>query len=157
MPQWTAFRAMYWIMLWLVIWAVPFASLCSGAFAEDAFRIVARDHPEGGSSEIAPGTRVVLDASRMRFPGEQDRTGPPPDTVAVQILHAGRSDYYSVALPPSRVVELGARTMRARSSPPFTGFPAGADVFVLVGREVGASSLDRGMFADEWSFVLRVR
>ncbi|MDX1431513.1 MAG: hypothetical protein R3286_03595 [Gammaproteobacteria bacterium] len=144
-------------MLWPMISAVPFASLCHSAFAEDTFRIVARDHPEGGSSQMAPGTRLVLDASRMRFASEQDGTGMPPDTVAVQVLHDGRSDYYSVALPASRVVELGARTLRARSSPPFTGFPAGADVFVLVGREVGASSLDRGMFADEWTFVLRVR
>lgn len=127
------------------------------ALADEVVRIVAREHAEGGSLEIPPDAQVVLDATAFQFESEEAQHQRPPDTVAVQILHDGKSLYYSTPLPESRVVELSARNLRPRKSPPFEGFPREADVFVLVGREVSPSGLDYGIFSHDWSFVLRVR
>ena len=92
------------------------------------------------------------------FPGERDNPDSPPDTIALHIQHDGSSFYYSAPLSTGqRRYVLGAKSLRARGgAPPFKGLPQGANAFLLVGTEVGGSSLDIGAFADQWNLMLSV-
>lgn len=136
-----------------------FAASFSGAVAESGTPVIQiLAFPDGGFQKIQATQVLVLDAEGFLFSGERGNSGAPPDTIALHILHDGRSFYYSMPfLTGQRRYELSAKTLRGRGgAPPFKGLPRGANAFLLIGTEVGRSSLDIGVFADQWNLLLSV-
>ena len=124
----------------------------------DAIVIQARKFPDGGFLRIKASDTLFLDANEFDFQGERNDSDTPPDTIALHIQYDGGSFYYSLPFSTKqRRYELSAKSLRARGeAPPFKGFPQGANAFLLVGTEVGGSSLDIGVFADQWNLMLSV-
>jgi len=138
---------------------LAFAASPTVASAESgAIVIQARKFPDGGFQRIQATDTLILDAKAFLFPGERDNADSPPDTIALHIQHDGGSFYYSAPFSTGqRRYELSAKSLRARGgAPPFKGFPRGANAFLLVGTEVAGSSLDIGVFADQWNLMLSV-
>jgi len=149
----------YRLLIILVSSFLAFAASPTVAAAESgAVVIQARKFPDGGFQRIQATDTLILDAKAFLFPGERDNADSPPDTIALHIQHDGGSFYYSAAFSTGqRRYELSAKSLRARGgAPPFKGFPKGANAFLLVGTEVGGSSLDIGVFADQWNLMLSV-
>jgi len=138
---------------------LAFAASPTVASAESgAIVIQARKFPDGGFQRIQATDTLILDAKAFLFLGERDNADSPPDTIALHIQHDGGSFYYSAPFSTGqRRYELSAKSLRARGgAPPFKGFPRGANAFLLVGTEVAGSSLDIGVFADQWNLMLSV-
>ena len=121
--------------------------------------IQASKFPDGGFQRIQATDALILDARGFLFPGERKTSYSLPDTIALHIQHDGGSFYYSMPFTKGqRRYELNAKNLRARGgAPPFTGFPRGANAFLLVGNEVGGASLDIGVFADQWNLMLDIK
>ena len=150
---------MYRLLIILVSSFLTFASYPNVAAKESGGIVIqARKHPDGGFQKIQATDTLILDAKGFLFPGERDNANPPPDTIALHIQHDGGSFYYSAPfLTEQRRYELNASSLRARGgAPPFNSLPQGAHAFLLVGNEVGGSSLDIGVFADQWNLMLSV-
>ena len=150
---------MYRFLTILVSSLFAFAASSTIAAAESgAIVIQARTFPDGGFQRIQATEILVLDAGGFLFAGERDNSDSPPDTIALHIQHDGGSFYYSAPFSTGqRRYELSAKSLRARGgAPPFKGFSPGANAFLLVGTEVGGSSLDIGIFADQWNLMLSV-
>jgi hypothetical protein len=150
---------MYRLFIILVSSFFAFAGYPGLAAAEsEAIVIQARKFPDGGFQKIQATDTLILDAKGFFFPGERDNSDSPPDTIALHIQHDGGSFYYSAPLSTGqRRYVLSAKSLRARGgAPPFKGLPQGANAFLLVGTEVGGSSLDIGAFVDQWNFMLSV-
>jgi|GEM_PF-4931751 len=150
---------MYRFLTILVSSFLAFAASPTVASAESgAIVIQARKFPDGGFQRIQATDTLILDAKAFLFPGERDNADSPPDTIALHIQHDGGSFYYSAPFSTGqRRYELSAKSLRARGgAPPFKGFPRGANAFLLVGTEVAGSSLDIGVFADQWNLMLSV-
>jgi hypothetical protein len=150
---------MYRLLIILVSSYLAFAIYPNVAAAESgAIVIQARKFPDGGFQKIQATDTLILDAKGFLFPGERDNGNRPPDTIALHIQHDGGSFYYSAPFSTGqRRYALSAKSLRARGgAPPFKSLPQGANAFLLVGNEVGGSSLDIGAFADQWNLMLRV-
>ena len=128
------------------------------AAESEAIAIQVRKYPDGGFQKIQSTDTLILDAKGFLFPGERNSSGSPPDTIAIHIQHDGGSFYYSVPFSTKqRRYVLSTKSLHARGgAPPFNGFPRGANAFLLVGTEVGGSSLDIGAFIDQWNLMLSV-
>ena len=143
----------------LILWVCFFAFIAFPnvtAAESETIVIQARRFPDGGFLRIQAIDTLILDAKGFLFPGERDNSDTSPDTIALHIQHNGGSFYYSMPFSTGqRRYELSAKSFRSRGgAPPFTGFPQGANAFLLVGTEVGGSSLDSGVFADQWNLML---
>ena len=150
---------MYRLLIIFVSGFFVFTSCLRVATADsEAVVIQALKFPDGGFQKIQATDILVLDAAGFLFSGERDNSDSPPDTIALHIQHDGGSFYYSAPFSTrQRRYELSATSLRARGgAPPFKGFPKGANAFLLVGTEVGGSSLDIGVFADQWNLMLSV-
>ena len=150
---------MYRFLTILVSSFLAFAASPTVASAESgAIVIQARKFPDGGFQRIQATDTLILDAKAFLFPGERDNADSHPDTIALHIQHDGGSFYYSAPFSTGqRRYELSAKSLRARGgAPPFKGFPRGANAFLLVETEVAGSSLDIGVFADQWNLMLSV-
>ena len=151
---------MYRLLIILVFSFFTLTSYPSLTAAEsEAIVIQARKFPDGGFQKIQATDTLILDAKAFLFPGERDNSDSPPDTIALHIQHDGGSFYYSAPFSAEqRRYELSAKSLRARGKAPrFKGFPEGANAFLLVGTEVVGSSLDFGVFSDQWNLMLRVK
>ena len=147
-------------LLILPISIVLFFTVCPSTAAAESGGIVIRagKYPDGGFQRIPATETLILDAKGFLFPSERNTSYSPPDTIALHIQHDGGSYYYSMPFTKGRRrYELSAKNLRARGgAPPFRGFPRGANAFLLVGTEVGGTSLDIGVFADQWNLMLDV-
>lgn len=150
---------MYRLLIILVSSFFAFVAFPNAAAAESGVIVIqAHKFPDGGFLRIQATDTLILDAKGFLFPGERDNSDSPPDTIVLHIQHAGGSFYYSMPFAKGqRRYELSAKSLRVRGgAPPFKGFPQGANAFLLVGTEVGDSSLDIGVFADQWNLMLDV-
>ncbi|MFC1580270.1 hypothetical protein ACFL4N_05095 [Thermodesulfobacteriota bacterium] len=150
---------MYRLIIATVFIFLALATWTGVAAAEPgAVVIKASEFPKGGFQRIGPADMIILDAKGFLFPGEAGTSDASPDTIALHIQYDGGSFYSSAPLAKvKRRDELNAVNLRARGkAPPFSGLPKGASAFLLVGKEVGGSSLDIGVFADQWNLMLRV-
>lgn len=148
---------MYQLSIILISCFFAFVACPYGTAAESGTIVIQTlKFPNGGFLRIQSTDTLIFDAKGFLFPGERDNSDSPPDTVALHIQHDGRSFYYSMPFSAGqRRYELNAQNFRSRGgAPPFTGFPQGANAFLLVGTEVGESSLDSGVFADQWNLML---
>lgn len=119
--------------------------------------IKATQFPEGGMLAVRPAPSIGIDFSG--FPLDKGQGGPAgrSDRIAVQIQHNGRSDYYSLPFTSKRqLYVLSAASLTPHSSLPFPGFRKGAVVYLLLGTEPFAGALDKGMFKEQWTLILRV-
>ena len=150
---------MYRLFFILVFSFIALAGNPGPAAAESgAITIQVRKFPDGGFQKIPSADKLIFDAEGFLFPGEQNRSDSPPDTIALHIQHDGSSFYYSVPFSmEQRRYVLSSKSLRARGgAPPFKGFAQGANAFLLVGTELGGSSLDIGAFIDQWNLMLSV-
>lgn len=150
---------MYRLLTPIISSLLAFAAYPSVAAAESgAIVIQASKFRDGGFQRIQATDTIILDAKEFLFPGESGNSDSSPDTIALHIQYDGGSFYYCAPFSTGqRRYELSAKTLRARGgAPPFGGFPQGANAFLLVGTEVGGSSLDFGVFADQWNLMLSV-